>query len=343
MTFNNFVDIKSLPLIFTERSLAKNIWEEVLVNSNYIPVNYTHEYIDYQIEYFSFNNSSIEDLSVIIFYENKPCSVWPISITNNDNILLTSHGLNIQPPLFIFNLPENLKTKIIDICILIIIKICNQYNLNYWVASDLNLFNTKISTWHLKSLNYKCIYELNHELFVDLNLSLEKIKNSFRKSYKSLINQGLKMWDVNVLDKHNLEIWEEFKLLHATVAGRITRSDKSWHMQHSDIENGKAFLVYLTKNKKMVGGGLFYYTKDEALYCVGVYNRHLFDYPLGHVVQYKAIEYLILKQVKKYKIGNFMKESDTPTPTCKEITISNFKKGFATDIYINTKITFLLN
>ena len=80
----------------------------------------------------------------------------------------------------------------------------------------------------------------------------------------------------------------------------------------------------------MVGGGLFSFTSDEGLYVVGAYDRSLLDKPLGHVVQYRAIEELKKRDVKWCKIGTRPYSSNAPTPTDKEISIANFKQGFAT-------------
>lgn len=83
----------------------------------------------------------------------------------------------------------------------------------------------------------------------------------------------------------------------------------------------------------MVGGGLFSFTSDEGLYVVGAYDRSLFDKPLGHVVQYRAIEELKKRDVKWYKIGTRPYSSNAPTPTDKEISIAKFKQGFASHVF----------
>ena len=163
---------------------------------------------------------------------------------------------------------------------------------------------------------------------------MEDIKASIRKSYKPLISSGLKQWAIELMDERNDVIWQEFRRLHLQVSGRVTRSDETWENQHRSIETGNEILIYLrNSDNRMVGGGLFNLTKDEGSYSVGVYDRSLFDKPLGHVVQFKAIEEMKNRGLRWYSIGKRFYRTDTPIPTQKEISISEFKHGFATHLF----------
>lgn len=175
---------------------------------------------------------------------------------------------------------------------------------------------------------------LRHELFVDLSLDIETIKANFRKSYKSLITSGTRSWAVGEMTAGHPALWEEFRELHLQVSGRVTRCPESWDVQHRAIAEGDAFLVYLRdSNGKMVGGGFFATTRDEGAYAVGAYDRSLFDKPLGHVVQFRAIELMKSRKLRWYKIGQRHYPSELATATDKEISISEFKQGFATHLF----------
>lgn len=48
-----------------------------------------------------------------------------------------------------------------------------------------------------------------------------------------------------------------FRDLHLKVAGRVTRSDETWALQHQDIEHQHAFLIWLKNSAgDMVGGAI---------------------------------------------------------------------------------------
>jgi FemAB family protein len=175
---------------------------------------------------------------------------------------------------------------------------------------------------------------LEHELFIDLSLPIIEIKSKIRKSFKSLITSGQKLWKVEVMESENIKIWEEFKKLHIKVAGRKTRSDKTWEIHYKDICENKSFLIYLLdNNNEMVGGGLFQYTKDEALYAVAAYDRNQFDKPMGHVIQFRAIEELKKRTASWYKLGGRPFLNGQANPTEKEIKIAEFKHGFSTHLF----------
>ncbi len=179
-----------------------------------------------------------------------------------------------------------------------------------------------------------------YDLFINLNQDLIKIKSGFRKSYRSLVNSGAKNWTVGILDVPDKKVWESFQDLHRSVAGRKTRNNETWDIHFNDIVKQQAFLVYLlNKDGQMDGAGFFNFTKDEGLYSVAAYKRELFDKPLGHVVQYRAIEELKKRGVRWYKLGSRPYATDTPAPSKKEISIGEFKQGFASDIFPRYLIT----
>jgi FemAB family protein len=120
-----------------------------------------------------------------------------------------------------------------------------------------------------------------------------------------------------------------------SAAGGVTRSNESWEKQLEAIDSRDAFLVYISDRQSglMVGGGFFHSTRDECYYAVGAYDRSMFDKPLGHVVQYRAMQEMKDRNIKWYKLG------DRPYPEAyggersKEITIADFKQGFATHTF----------
>jgi FemAB family protein len=164
------------------------------------------------------------------------------------------------------------------------------------------------------------------------------IRNTFRKSFKSLINKGLTLFDNEVLDARQLSrsIWEEFKNLHLEVAGRKTRNEASWDKQYEMVLSGSAFLVTARDRAsgRMIGAGFFQYTRDEGQYAVAAYDRNLFDQPIGHALQQLAIERMRALGLKWYKIGERRFTHELPSATRKEIAISEFKHGFASHVFM---------
>jgi FemAB family protein len=193
------------------------------------------------------------------------------------------------------------------------------------------------SAWHHALLTDGATLTVRHNIVLDLTLGDAAIRRNLRRSYRALIGAGLDRWLVQL--EHgsgaNAARWSEFRALHRAAAGRVTREPVTWDLQWRMLCEGDAFLLTLSDPvapERLVGGGFFEFSRDEAVYSVAAYDRALFHEPLGHVVQFRAIEELTRLGVRRYLIGAQPYPQDDPRPTMKELTIANFKQGFASTL-----------
>ena len=308
----------------------------------YAPFLYTNSSIKYQEEYRKNDFKNYLDLSSLILFRGSIIGIFPIGICviEKKNFIFSQtnfNGLNEPPPLNkpIFNTLYSEKTinTVSGEIYMIIEKVAKLLNIEEWRSADNFEGFSEITPWHLLSMRRDSKVSLIHELYVDLTLDLECIKAKFRKSYKSLIKE--EKFDLNsfIMSKNDYETWKEFKKLHLCAAGRVTRTDESWKMHFEDINNDCGMLIYIRdKEGSFLGGGFFNYSKDEAVYSVAAYNRDLFHLPLGHIVQFRAINELKRRCIKWYRIGHLPFKGDEVLPTEKYLNIGIFKKGFATKI-----------
>jgi FemAB family protein len=313
------------------------LWDRLLATLEYTPVAYASHWIDYQLAYHRGNAGQWWDTSLILFHDKRPCGVWPMSYSIGANgASITSQGAPLLPPLFSPSLPAGPRKALTQECIDLWHALCAAAEISSAEAVDgfCGQSLAGLGEWYDWNLRRGARPQLRHELFVDLSLTMEAIKASFRKSYRPLIGVGLRTWQVEVLCSADQERWNEYRDLHVKVAGRVTRSQQSWDSQLEAIANGHAFLVLLRDGQGvMVGGGFFNISRDEAAYGVGAYDRSLFDKPLGHVVQYRAIEVMKERGLRWYRIGFRPYPSDLPAPTPKDLSIGEFKQGFATHLF----------
>ena len=312
-------------------------WDQTLSGLHYAPVSYSSASIDYQLAYQRGLGGQWCDVSLVLHHDDRPCGVWPLSLSvKADNASVTSHGFPVLPPLFVKGLPDRSRKSLVKGCLKLLEALCCTRRIAGWESAESfgGQPESGLSEWHQQSMFLGAKVFLRHELFVDLSLEIEAIKTRFRKSYKSLIVSGTRIWQVGVIAGKDPAAWEEFQRLHLNVAGRVTRSAETWELHHQAIIDGNALLVFLRNNRAdMVGAGFFNITRDEGVYGVGAYDRSLFDKPLGHVVQYRAIEEMKKRGLRWYRIGFRTYPCELPTPTEKEISIGQFKQGFATHLF----------
>jgi FemAB family protein len=313
-------------------------WNQVIENLIYIPVQYTQEEIEYDKQYLIDNNYEIIEISLILLNNNKAIGILPLSINKElgKSCNIKSFRTDIVEPLFIKNINIKIIKKINKKILTLIKNLSTKINLKK--LTYLHKFNgnknISLSNWRIETMKLIAESKIKTELLIDLSLDINEIKNNFRESYKNLLKKNYSEITIKILDSENYFIWNEFKKLHLAVAGKQTRSEESWSKQYDNIKNNKALLIYIKDfEEKIIGCGYFRITRDECEYSVAVYDRSLFHLPLGHFVQLAIVEELKKRGLKWYKIGVLSNKYENPAPSEKEINISQFKEGFASNFF----------
>ncbi len=316
-------------------------WDKFLKNADYVPFNYSTHRLNYLFEYFLGNKFKITNFSSLIFYENEIVGIIPLSLTKKTSgYELTTFHLPILAPILKNNLSKKIKKKIYSYLILKIKEISKILKIKKILLYE-HFFNNieGISDWHQELILNKSKIVVNYDYFLNLQENMDTIKVHFRKSYKNLINKGNKIWEIGVLDKNNYnnsnKLFDEFKLLHFKVSGKKTRSDESWKIQKNSIKKNNRFLVYAKdkNNNYLVGAALFTYSKDEVDYEIAAYDRSLFHLPLGHPIQFKAIQKMKDLNCRWYRVGELTNIANTVKVDPKKLQIEKFESGFSSNIF----------
>ena len=307
-------------------------WSYVLEQCGDVPsIFHLYNTTQYYVAYFSKN--SAKNLSIVLYNNKQTVGIMPLMVHKNKQKewILSSNGIEIVEPIFIPTIARKVKKRLeaqlakmiqvlsINLCI----SNCQFTNMEY----------SHLTSWYLMWAEKAHELFTTHHLLVDLSLPLDEIRLKFRKSFKPLINKGLREWKVEVHETVSESLFDKFRLLHKDVSGGVTRPIGSWSMQKKQIDDLESFLVTVSDtNDSMIGAGLFTFSSYQGLYCVGAYKRELFDKPIGHAVQMKAIEVLKSKGVCWYEIGQKHLKVDKLPATDKELSISHFKEGFSTQV-----------
>ena len=182
----------------------------------------------------------------------------------------------------------------------------------------------------------KSTVETKRSAWIDLTQTPDKIRQGLRKSYKSLVNWGLRSLDMRVIDWRdaNAALFSQFNEFHVQVSGRQTRSEQTWDIQWQMILKNQAFLLLCFLEGRLVSGNLIAHSDVEAYYGVGVYDRALMaeGKPMAHGSLFRAI-----LECKNRGIARFVLGETTAGVSVKEDNIALFKTGF-TNTYSDEEV-----
>ena len=319
-------------------------WHQVCLTSKNATQDYLHLYTDYHLAYLR-SSGYAADLSVVFYANSVAVAIWPLtlykereSLCMTSNYKLQSHCQAIIPPLIVDHTSIKQTKKILQQCLSFLRA---THTINELSPICCQIQPSQDITWHrLLSPHIEKIH-YHQQLYLTLTRPINELVKDFRKSYRSLINQGLKLWNVELLHTLSDHELEEIRQFHIKIAGKETRSLETWRLQQNIINAQKCFVIRLTDktNDQLVGAAFFNVINRYASYSLGVYERSLFASPIGHVVQIEAIKHMIELEVTKYYLGERHQPYEYPKPTEKQSSIGFFKEGFSNAVEISAKVT----
>ena len=239
-------------------------WQEIASKLSYVPVAYTRDSLEYQYAYMSAFVDELIDISVVFFQKDKPIGFWPLSLRKKAGVyeFATNQGA-VLPPIYLPTFSERLIKKYDSLCLDAMRKLYesnkDKVKINSKWATTVSFLASNILPqnilWEQKCMLLGAVPRVLHGLYVDLSREVKDIHGNLRKSYRSLINKGERLWQVEVHDKVSDEVFEEFHQLHITVSGRVTRPKDTWDLQKRAINDGQDFLVTVRDGEQVLCGG----------------------------------------------------------------------------------------
>jgi hypothetical protein len=182
-------------------------------------------------------------------------------------------------------------------------------------------------------LNRRAVPVVRLQAVADLTIDEGALKGGLRKSYRSLVNWGLRelRYEFLTASAFDPQAFESFRAFHIRTSGRETRSRESWDIQAEMIRAGRGELVLSHLDEHgLVGGSLFLDTGTTTTYGVGVYERSLFDKPLAHAALFTGILRAKARGQRRFVVG------DVPAASAaddKAFSIGQFKSGLTSNLF----------
>ena len=166
---------------------------------------------------------------------------------------------------------------------------------------------------------------------IDLSPDETQLLRDMRKGHRADITRAAKLLDAFVLDKDTItrKSFESYRMLHHKAAGRVTRPLATFEMMFQWIQQGTAVLCCAKLGALDVGFALVSVYKDAAYYSSSCEDPEHNFLPIGHILQWKVMQWLKTHGIRRYEIGMqpFPGQSHTLVSD-KELRIAFFKRGF---------------
>lgn len=317
--------------IFEEET---NIWDEILRDC-FVYTDYLQTYMLLCKRSMAPRYDEIKLLRFIFYNDKKPCAVWHIQVRKTKNIFeIGSNDREVLPPLFTKNINKKVLKNINKNILNILKEICLQLNINAFYARNF-VRKDGFELWYglLMENAMFCsqIYNIEHMLYVDLQKNEDF---NITGSCKNRIKKGLKTWNIKVFDKISYDELLKFREFHVKIKGKSTREMDTWEAQADAANKGEGvFIELLSEDGKICAGAIFIYSADELYYNSSAYDKNYQNH--SETIQYIAIKYARERGVRWYRVGERFYKAEQYPRTQKEITISQFKEKFASNMYID--------
>jgi FemAB family protein len=308
------------------------LWSEFVEGND----NSTYAYLQGELDFVRYytDKCRVKDLSFVILERDNPICICPLFLEQHGKINTFSvANTHLRAPLFSKKLPGKLLNRTQNECFDKIDQLAQVYNVD-----KVSFMIDPLSEEHKYNFLFKYGYLDNsvNTCIIDLKQSLDVLWRKLRKSYKSLINNGQKLFEIIIMTNNNLDydLFCEHKKLHFKAAGRVTRPDETWEAQFEMIKNNNAVLIGIKTNEAYLAFGYFVYHNGKAYYGHASENPDIdSEIPFMHVIMWNAIKFFSENDYQALELGHqYFGKQIFEFPSAKDLQISFFKRGFGGEI-----------
>ena len=171
---------------------------------------------------------------------------------------------------------------------------------------------------------------------VDATQTEAEIHSALRDSYRSLVNWGRRQLHLQYVNADNpdRDLFDQYPAFHARIAGGSKYGAAYWDVFWREITAGRGELgLGFIEDGQLVTGTLTIDAGSTTYYTSGVYEREMFDKPLGHFPVFDAILRAGERGTRVFDLGEIFPAGAAEE---KEVQIGFFKKGFTSTFQLRT-------
>ncbi len=164
---------------------------------------------------------------------------------------------------------------------------------------------------------------------LDTSQPSDEIRRRMSKGHRSAITRGLRSMSVTTTEPGDSATFSAYRRMHLLAAGRSTRPARTWDLMEDWLSNGSGILLGARLANEWVGFSYVLISGKGAYYASAANHPDVEGEPIGHVLQWAAIEELARRGVVSYELGHqHFGTTSSATPSPKDIAIARFKRGF---------------
>lgn len=163
---------------------------------------------------------------------------------------------------------------------------------------------------------------------IDLVMDEDEILQDMRTSHRQQLRWGRENLEINPVTSAcpDRAKFDRYRLFHAEIAGRVTRSLAGWEIMFSWIQEGAGELLIGMRGDDLLAGNLTLDAMETSYYLSGVYDRAHFKNPIGHFPVYSMIVRAKKRGMRFFDVGVIHAPNEDVSE--KERAIGHFKHGF---------------
>ena len=281
--------------------------------------------------------TKVKDLSFAVIENDQVLAICPLYVTCHEKINQFSDDSGyLRSPLASFILSEKKRGKVYDYIFTTIDTLAKDYN----IAKAMFMFDPQPNyKYYNLFLKYNYINTSLLTQVIDLSKTAAELRKNLRKSFKSLINKGLKNYNYYIMTKDNADydIHEQYRIIHIKAAGRETRPKETFDQQFDQLLAKQATLIGVLWNNNFVQFNYFNHFNGYVYYASAADDPDFsegYEVPIGHAIIQYAINYFKEYNYNYFELGwQYYGNQLFDYPSEKEKMISYFKRGFGGSTY----------
>ena len=309
--------------MFIEIKLAKELDEKIWIDYLKEIGNFNHFHTPHMCKFYS-NYKEIEDISFFCFEKKKPVAFVPLAISSEKERKFSFGTIPCHTPIFNSKLSPKTKRKLQETVYKLIFDqmkkkdiLCGDFFYHPIQASTNEQKKSKIEINYKDSFSISKFFDVHvsylNTNIIDLTKNIDELEGNLQPQIRNELKKDFfKNLEFSILNSKNSsekdlnEAIENYKKLHFSAAGRITRSSETWVSMNNMLKKSKLSIFFLKYKNSIVSGQLSteFFSSARCSSQASIKDEIYKKYSLRHFLEWNVIKYYKNLKFNYYCLGH---------------------------------------